>query len=279
MKQKVNRNLSMIILIVVITSCSQELPSTTQLVLTDTPLPFKEPTFTATISPADRKEKLKHFLQTNGNCTFPCFWGIQSESTTRGELYNLFQQLGKKGSETNIDNHLYISSTFHLNLDERGGLYVVLQADSQEDIVRNMTITIDGLWDPDVFAQDWSAYSLDEVLRTYGPPSSVELYLDFPYEKLKFGIRLRYEEIDTSIFYDGGYKSNAQNHTATDATICPKENIGGIKLHTGKHPFNYEPSGVLLSDATKLDIRAFHKIFVENPSACLTVDLASMGWK
>ncbi len=153
-----------------------------------------------------------------------------------------------------------------------------LQADVQNDLVRNIVVTVDGLWSPNILAQDWSAYSMDEVLSEYGLPTSVELYLDFPNKMLQFGIRLKYEKLDTSILYSGGYKLNANNLTSSDAIICPNDNISDIKLHMGKQPINYEPNGVLLSDATKLDIQTFHKMFTEDPSSCITVDLTAMGW-
>jgi hypothetical protein len=101
--------------------------------------------------------------------------------------------------------------------------------------------------------------------------------LDIPNNTLAFGIRLRYEDLNTSILYSGRSLIDANNLDASNAIICPVENISSIKLHIGEQPFNYEPNGVELSDATNLDTQAFYELFTENPSACLTVNLAAMG--
>jgi hypothetical protein len=192
-------------------------------------------------------------------------------------LYDLFQQLGESGSDTNVDGHLYVSSTFRF--EERGGLYVDLQADVQEDVVRTLVVTLDGLQSDDVSAQDWSLYAINELLSIYGPPTSIEIYLDTPNNTLAFGIRLRYEDLDTSILYSGRNRIDTGNFDTVNAMICPTENISSIKLHVGKEPFNYEPNGVLLSEATQLDMQEFYKLFTEDSSACFTVNLASMGLK
>jgi hypothetical protein len=267
----------MLILIVGTNNCSRNSNSIQHVPTIDASatLISTDPAISITTSPDSARENLRYFLQTNGNCKFPCFWGIQPDHTSYDELYGLFQQLGESGSDTSVDNHLYVSSVFRF--EERGGLYVDFQADVQEDVVKNMVTTFDGLWRDDVFPQDWSAYAISEILSTYGSPDSVEIFLDIPNNTLAFGIRLRYEDLNTSILYSGRSLIDANNLDASNAIICPVENISSIKLHIGEQPFNYEPNGVELSDATNLDTQAFYELFTENPSACLTVNLAAMG--
>ena len=244
---------------------------------TDVSFSTQTPIITSTASAENARERLRYFLQTNGDCTFPCFWGIRPDDTDYDELYDFIKQLGENGSETRQDNHLYVSSVFRF--EERGGLYVDFQVDVQEEVVRNIVTTIDGLWRDDVFPRDWSAYTINEILGTYGSPDSIEIFLDIPNNTLAFGIRLRYEDLDTSILYSGRSSIDANNLDVSNALICPVENISNIKLHIGKQPFNYETNGVGLSDATTLDTQAFYELFTENPSACLTVNLVAMGLK
>jgi hypothetical protein len=234
------------------------------------------PTSIFTVNPGNADEQFRYLLQTNGDCRFPCFWGIQPGRTSYDELYALFYQLDEVGNDIRTGEHLYVSST--VRLEERGGLYVAIKADVQEEVVRNVVVGMDGLWRPEVNAQDWAAYALDELLRVYGPPASIELYLDLPNNILAFGMRLKYEDLDASILYDGNQAANSEILGSEFATICPQGHVSDIKIHLGKNPFDYEPGGVPLASATDLNVESFHKLFTENPSSCFIVNLAAMGW-
>lgn len=234
-----------------------------------TPLPARSPT--------EVTEQLNYLLQTNGNCVLPCFWGIHPDQTRYEELYGVIDQLkGRNFFDFVEENgHLRVSSNF--TYEKEGTIRLDLTADLQGDVVKDLEVTLLNQLDTGITPESWSAYNMDEILRTYGVPDTVELYFDAPYDALSFAIRLRYENIHTSIMYSGITTEDKKYLTTSSVFFCPEEiGIDSVVMHIGKHPFNDEPDGVLLSKATGLDEQAFHKLFTENPSACLAINRDAM---
>jgi hypothetical protein len=218
-------------------------------------------------------EQLNYLLQTNGDCLLPCFWGIYPDQTRYEELYGVIDQLqGRNFFDIVEENgHLRVSSNF--TYEKKGTIRVALTTDLQGDVVKDLKITILNQLDTGTTSEDWSAYNMDKILETYGIPNTVEIYFDTPYDALSFGIRLNYESIHTSIMYAGITTEDKKYLTPSSAIFCPEEiGIDSVVLHIGKHPFNEEPNGVLLLKTTGLDEQAFHTLFSENPSACLTLN-------
>lgn len=225
---------------------------------------------------AEIRDTLSFMLRTNGNCSLPCFWGIQLDQTHYEELYSIIDRLGGLRFETlQANGRLRVASDFRF--EEKSGIMVEFGADLQDDTVRNLKVTLTNLFDTGITTEDWSAYNMDEILRTYGTPDMVELYSGTPYDALTFGVRLKYDDNDTSIMYSGITTETDKYLTPSSIIFCPEE-IGtdAVVLWMGKHPFNEEPDGVPLSEATGLDEQAFHKLFTENPSACLTLNRNAM---
>lgn len=230
-----------------------------------TPLPSRSPT--------EVTEQLNYLLQTNGDCLLPCFWGIYPDRTRYEELYGVIDQLQGRDFFDVVEEkgHLRVSSNF--TYEKKGAIRVALAADLQDDVVKDLEVTILNQLDTGITPKDWPAYNMDKILETYGAPDTVELYFDTPYDALSFAIRLKYENIHTSIMYGGITTENNKYLTPSSAIFCPEEiGIDSAVLHIGKHPFNEEPDGVPLSKATELDEQAFYKLFTENPSACLTLN-------
>ncbi len=222
--------------------------------------------------PAEVREELRELLRTNGNCTLPCFWGIRPDQTQYEELYSVIDKLGGLRFDALQENgRLRVASNFRF--EERSGIFVEFAADLQDDTVKDLKVLLLNLFDPGVSQEDWSAYNMDEILRTYGIPDSVELYFSGPYNALSFNVQLKYESIDTSIVYYARTTEIAQYETPSSVILCPEEiGIDMVELHMGKYPFNTIPSGVPLLKATGLTEQDFHKLFTENPSACLTLN-------
>ncbi len=234
-----------------------------------TPLPTR--------SPAEVTEQLNYLLQTNGDCELPCFWGIHPDQTRYEELYGVIDQLkGRDFFDVVEENgHLRVSSNF--TYEKKGTIRVALTADLQGDVVKDLEVTLLNQLDTGITPEAWSAYNMDKILETYGVPDTVELYFDTPYDALSFGIRLKYENIHTSIMYAGRTTEDKKYLTPSSAIFCPEEiGIYAVVLHMGEHPFDDEPNGVPLLKATGLDQQAFHKLFTEKPSACLTLNRDAM---
>jgi hypothetical protein len=244
------------------------------------PILFSTPAKTvipeSTPAPADIQKKIEQLMQTNGNCSFPCFWGLDPEKTSQAELENLLSQLGKNGFIYQDGDHIYESTTLPFN--KLGGVY--LQADIQNNVVRNVKSTLDGLWNPEITPNDWSAYNLNSVLKTYGSPDDIEIYLDLPYNSVLYGIRLIYKNLDTIILFSGSAKD--QKTSDGLVKICPDTSeISSVILWLGKNPINNGvPNGIPLSNATSLSVDKFTKLYrQDSQSACMTlhIDVFSGG--
>jgi len=307
MKNKQKYALSLVIIILTLSGCFPNQPSITQtslpsvlpsstpeipaaVVFTTTQLPNITPPPTRVLPPlltprvtpfptiTDASEELEILLQTNGNCELPCFWGIFPEQTRYEELYSVIDKLeGSRFEELLENGHIRVSSDF--TYEKKHTIRVALAADLQSDVVKDLEVTILNQLDTGVNSEDWSAYNIDNILDNYGVPDTVEIYFGTPYDALTFGIRLKYENIHTSIMYSGRTTETNKYLTLTppSAIFCPEEiGIYAVVLHIGRNPFNDEPDGVPLSEATGMDEQAFYKLFTENPSACLTLNRDAM---
>jgi hypothetical protein len=226
----------------------------------------------STRSSTDIREELGNLLQTNGNCKLPCFWGIQPDQTRYDELYGVIDKLrGLRFDALQENGDLRVASNFRF--EETNGIIVEFAANLQDDIVRDLKVLLLNLLDSGVTPKDWSAYNMDEILRSYGVPDRVELYFSGPYNSLSFDAQLKYDSIDTSIVYYARTTAVNKYQTPSSVMFCPAEiGIDMVELHMGKHPFNTIPSGVPILKATGLSEQDFHKLFTENPSACLTLN-------
>jgi hypothetical protein len=255
------------------TSTATLLPSITQPPTLDLP-PLLTPRVTPfpTITDADASDDVAYMLQTNGDCLFPCFWGILPDQTRYEELYSVIDKLGGSRFEVLQKNgHIRISSDF--GFGENIGVQTDIQADLQGDIVRDLKILLLNLYDDEVTPEDWSAYNMDEILKTYGAPDKVELYFSGSNIALDIDVQLKYESIDTILVYYAGTTEYTQYETPSSIIYCPQEfDINIVELHMGKNPFNTIPDGVPILKATGLNEQEFYRLFTENPSACLTLN-------
>ncbi len=255
------------------------LPSITQPPTLDLP-PLLTPRVTPfpTITDADASDDVAYMLQTNGDCLFPCFWGILPDQTRYEELYSVIDNLGGSRFEVLQENgHIRISSDF--GFGENIGVQTDIQADLQDDIVRDLKVLLLNLYDDEVTPEDWSAYNMNEILRIYGVPSKVELHLSGPNNTLSMAIQLKYEYIYASITYFARTSEINKYDTPIGVLYCPEVvGIDKVELHMGKNPFNTISDGVPVLEATGLTEQDFYKLFTENPSACLTLNRDAMGW-
>lgn len=246
--------------------------------ITPPPTQYFPPLLTPHVTPfptrtlAESSDDLAYMLKTNDDCNFPCFWGIYPDTTRYEELYSVIDNLGGYRFETLSENgHLRIGSNFRFEDENR--IQVEFQADLQDEIVRDLKVLLLNLWKPENTPKDWSAYNMDEILRTYGAPDKVELYYFGIDNAMGFDIQLKYEGIDTSIVYYAATNEIDKYLTPTSAIFCPGEiGIDKVALYMGKNPFNTIPDGVPILKATGLTEQDFYKLFTENPSACLTLD-------
>jgi hypothetical protein len=52
----------------------------------------------ATLSIQEVEKKIELYAQTNGNCDFPCFWGLEPEKTSQQQMESLLTVYPKNNS-------------------------------------------------------------------------------------------------------------------------------------------------------------------------------------
>lgn len=294
--------LSLSIIIITLSGCFPSSPSITQAVLTSvspsstsekpfsvavtaTELPgvippsaqYFPPLLTPRVTPfptrtrAEASDDLSDMLKTNGDCELPCFWGIHLDQTIYEDLYAIIDKLGGSRFETLSENgRIRIASGFRFEDEHR--IQVEFAADLENDIVRDLKILLLNLWKPENAKEDWSAYNMDEILRTYGVPDRIGLHYSGNNTALHVDIQLEYEDIDTYINYYTGTKDIDKYNTSEGVIYCPKEyGVNIVELHLGKHPFNMVSEGVSMLKGAGLSEQDFYTLITENPSACLTL--------
>lgn len=265
------------------TSSTAENSVRTETTLPDTPQPLP-PTLdlplllTPHVTPfptrpyAEASEDVADMLKTNGDCKFPCFWGIHPDITGYDELYSVIDYLGGYRYETSdASNQINVFTSFRL--EKNDGVRVEFAAVLQDDIVKNMKIGLLNLYSSEVSLEDWPAYNLDKVQSIYGPPDGVELGFAQISNAIWFVVTLKYETVSTVIEFTAGAPEGDKYSTPDSVLFCPKEiSFDTVTLYLGNYPFNTIPSGLPLLKGTGLTEQEFHKLFTDNPSACLILN-------
>ncbi len=80
--------------------------------LTPTPVASITRSLFPTLSSKDREKKLGELLQTNDNCSKPCFWGISPNTSNFDDTVAFLKSLGSKGLEGLKDSTRYYNVVY-----------------------------------------------------------------------------------------------------------------------------------------------------------------------
>jgi hypothetical protein len=241
---------------------SEPMPSSTPL---DTPIPtiVQMPTNIPikTLKPEQVSEILMAALMEPEDCDSPCFLGIIPGQTTFCSAKEILDRLGLDMTKTYTrDNHEF----YEFRYEFTNGLTVSSVLDIQDNFVMNIITDVSSGEPIPSTPREWLAYSPEILITSYGLPSHVELWMDFPARPL-YAMAIFYEELDLIVEY--GY-------APASLTICPLiDAYEGIRVWMGANPM-YSPSGgVSLENAASMTIEQFSNLMLGNPEhACFTVD-------
>jgi len=144
--------------------------------LTPTATRMARPTATATheplptLPPAEALEKVRELLETNGGCTFPCWWGITPGQTTWNEVLDTLQPIAwmvdKPRMREEYDDKLFVAVFFAI--------------DDHPALMNSMSVTF--VFDHDSTRIDWlytgQPYNIEELLLSYGVPEEIWVTAD-----------------------------------------------------------------------------------------------------
>jgi hypothetical protein len=205
------------------------------------PTPTISPPDLPTLTSQEAEKAIKEYMQTNGGCK-ACFWGIVPGVTTLGETRNFITTLNSLSQYSGIEQNHY-DVVFGL----KGGLFSVEPVFHYNNslIIDGISMVL-GLDNPGVNKADWSFYSPDNILRTYGIPSKVTIDIgEGPTppggkKKTDYILVLNFDQSNMVIEYS--YAEDAVV-SSTEYTVCPtKDRITSLKVWYGDYK-DYPPDG------------------------------------
>ncbi len=204
---------------------------------TRTPSPTSTPV--PTLNPNEQQAFFDLMFETNGDCEFPCWWGITPGETNWQDMLTFFRTQGVPMVTRKSDD-----STESANLTEEfAGVWVSFG--EQDNLVQNVFVTgsfVNEPTDQGIVQSSPSGYmaqfNLDSVLSTYGVPSQVYLHGGSSGSHGPPGyyyLWLEYAELGILVGYYG-YAFGGD----TQYAICPEG--GGVNktelwLHPPGNPF------------------------------------------
>ena len=247
-------------------------PQVPTLFSTITPFPTFEPTNTITIDPVERSIRISSFLNNNGGCMLPCFWGITPGKTTWIEAKELLANLSLTAQEFRYEDGI-----FH---------------EINSEIVSNgQTVSFDlGLFDEkgvisilEIIISDVSAskyYALTEILRNYGEPKVIGIdlkiagFYGFP-DPAYLNVFLEYGDGWMRIYYDRKAVKSKKGETYR---FCPMDPIQTVErtaitmiIQAVEKPLDNESlseklGGLVISEPPSIDrsSNVNERVFYEN---------------
>jgi hypothetical protein len=256
---------------------SMKTPSRT-VELTPTSIAISIPTSARTPLPTLNSEErdvfLTELMQTNGNCSEPCFWGIIPGMSNFDDAVVFLKSLGRKGLEGATDSTRYFNVTYPYK-EDLIGLGFLEQGGKVEDI----RVGLDGLDSGIISSSDWSAFRPDSIIKTHGTPSSVKIGLgEGPNGYVIYQLLLSYDTEKLNILYDpidDAILPTPFLHT------CPLADRGirKMKIWLGGTPTPQDLVGMKgIEEVTSLTVDEFSKLILDKgEKACFKIDLKGVG--
>lgn len=126
-------------------------------------------TATPTLSPQQIQDRVLSLLESNGNCVFPCWWGLTPGKTSFEIVNNLLEPLNTEKPPAYSGNMwkgatLYYYMPLPKDLSVQGRLDV--RINFEKEVLRYIKVS----------EAEWPDYRLPALLDKYGPPGEVWLY-------------------------------------------------------------------------------------------------------
>jgi hypothetical protein len=251
--------------------------------LTFTPPP---PTLTSTItpmptySPDEAELILAEMMQTNGNCSVPCFWGIIPGQTPIDEAVGFLTALSRSFGDDEIvqavGNDTIYSFSFNFYKESEIMIYVSLTR-RNNGLVNLFARPDSGYYMPP--DNVWLGFRPETVLKKFGAPSRVGFYIVTGAEGHGYyGMLIYYSQTVIEYIYPKyiSYPMIKSGNTK----ICPLTDGAswfeywlGSDFRNEVPPYKYE---VALNDVTSMTEAGFYALMIGKPEdACFTVDFSS----
>jgi len=235
------------------------------------------PTPTATRNALEVETFVASLMETNGDCSEPCFWGLIPEETTIREGEDLITGLGNRLHFGQRGSKKYYTTSLSSEDLELSISFLFWEKDG---LINNIDASFVPLHRGEILTENLGAFSLQRILEKYGPPADVLFNISFPTEPsssdyLAYSLELIYPD-----FAVGYYEYDI---TSTRPIACPRTDSGlnHIQLWFDKGQIKqrrFPDSEVNLEKVASMTTEAFYQLMLQEPEqACFNLDLSAFG--
>ena len=254
---------------------------------TPTPAQFVLPA--VTMSPEEAENALLELLKTNGNCTGKCVASIRPDEMTVQDAVDIMAQWGMVSIGENWQGKTFINLVQN-PLYEQVFVNISIGTWTQEFVtIDKLTVYISGppgawILGEDVWLENrdaWRAFSLDNILKTYGVPSYVGYFFQTTVERgvpldgrtITYSLEMQYEQFNLVVVIGALAYNDGEN-----IFLCPSKDPHdlGIEINPERPLLERQAfSPVTWQALTGTDLESFYEVFTDenNPDACVTTTL------
>jgi hypothetical protein len=227
---------------------------------------------------------IEDLLATNGNCSLPCWWGLEPGRTDYHVAVDLLE-------------------VFASSLDERGGpreslvvatIPVPRPSSYKEELSVHMNSDNSNVGVMAVYGYTFTSFPLTEVLRTLGEPADVrfESPLLFPSNYVEYDLYLFYPESGIIVIYSSTTRSSdPEEHLRIcdlELVIYSDEYVG-LKLWNPEANLTFDdlmglplggvylPNPISIENISNMDAHLFYQNFLLPNPICLDIDTVKYG--
>jgi hypothetical protein len=236
------------------------------------------PTISLTVLPSLETtqvfEGLQKIRDQGMDCQSPCFIGIIPEETNFDQAVGIFNWLNNPLTSWGESYpNMYTSTLYYKDI----GLTVEMM--KEHDYVKNIRLRISldivyrgGITYPQIPV--WPAFSLDALIKKYGPPTKVEILPSNGEDPSApgmpdYSMYLYFEPLGLTIAYEDGVTAKPRM-----SKVCPlTDPYSGFEVWFGKDPAYLPGPGIPLEKATHLTLSQFSELMTQKTGpACFVIN-------
>lgn len=233
---------------------------------------------TAVAQDVDVLQPVISLLETNGNCTLPCWWGLKPEISTVSDIKTLLRKTLNRETEAPfvredglIDYYLNLIFVPH----DDSSLYLAFTTKNDVLTLTSVTFVEPNLWLP---SAEWGP---SQLLKQMGEPT--DIYIDITPATKSFWLYVVFNDKGVMVEYGVAFQGDQFNEGSNSILLCPRaEQITYSKMWLQNQAVDMMAEHLLrnptkptseyfhtLKATTGLEISAFAKLLATDPESCI----------
>lgn len=224
-----------------------------------------------TLNPTDADMTIARFMRENGNCAVPCFWGITPGSSSLADSVEFITTLSNSFNRDVFiqtkNSEIYYSAEFF----QKGNMAIGMALLGRDEKLVNASMRVFGLSNQKIKTDDWFAFRPENILKAYGVPDRINIYVIESPVAYSYGFVLYYNQLVVD-YLEGGIVLSKNTH------ICPLANhqIQQFDFLVGKELKHNLVGEKSVEDLTQLSVNDFYNLLTGDPKkACLDINFDS----